>query len=71
MQALVARPSLETQCAIVAEIESEQVLLSANRELGRRREAKVKATIDRFCACVLTPDSVPSQGPLTDGDALR
>ncbi len=40
-------PDLETQRAIVAEIEAEQALVSSNRELIRRMEAKVKATIDR------------------------
>ena len=33
--------------AIVAEIEAEQALVNANRELIRRMEAKVKAAIDR------------------------
>ena len=32
---------------IVAEIEVEQALVHANRELVRRMEAKVKAAIDR------------------------
>ena len=40
-------PNLETQRAIVAEIEAEQALVAANRELIRRMEAKVKAAIDR------------------------
>ncbi len=40
-------PDLETQRAIVAEIETEQALVNANRELIRRMEAKVKAAIDR------------------------
>jgi len=40
-------PNLETQRAIVAEIEAEQALVNANRELIRRMEAKVKAAIDR------------------------
>jgi type I restriction enzyme M protein len=43
----VPLPSLETQRAIVAEIEAEQALVNANRELVRRMEAKVKAAIDR------------------------
>ena len=41
-------PPLETQRAIVAEIEAEQALVSANRELIRRMEAKIKAAIDRL-----------------------
>ena len=40
-------PDLEAQRAIVAEIEAEQALVNANRELIRRMEAKVKAAIDR------------------------
>ena len=40
-------PDLPTQHAIVAEIEAEQALVNANRELIRRMEAKVKAAIDR------------------------
>jgi restriction endonuclease S subunit len=40
-------PDLPTQRAIVAEIEAEQALVNANRELMRRMEAKVKAAIDR------------------------
>ncbi len=40
-------PDLETQRAIVAEIEAEQALVATNRELIRRMEAKVKAAIDR------------------------
>ncbi|MEN9435364.1 MAG: hypothetical protein RIR09_19 [Pseudomonadota bacterium] len=40
-------PDLEIQRAIVAEIEAEQTLVAANRELIRRMEAKVKAAIDR------------------------
>ena len=40
-------PDLPTQRAIVAEIETEQALVHANRELIRRMEAKVKAAIDR------------------------
>jgi hypothetical protein len=37
----------ETQCTIVAEIEAEQALVAANRELIRRMEVKAKAAIDR------------------------
>jgi restriction endonuclease S subunit len=40
-------PDLPTQRAIVAEIEAEQALVDANRELIRRMEAKIKAAIDR------------------------
>ena len=40
-------PDLPTQRAIVTEIEAEQALVNANRELIRRLEAKIKTTIDR------------------------
>ena len=43
----ISLPDLDAQHAIVAEIEAEQALVNANRELIRRMEAKVKATIDR------------------------
>ena len=38
---------IPTQRAIVAEIEAEQALVNANRELIHRMEAKIKAAIDR------------------------
>ena len=47
LERTVPIPDLETQRAIVAEIEAEQALVNANRELVRRMEAKVKAAIDR------------------------
>ena len=40
-------PSLETQKAIVAEIETEQALINANLELIERFEKKIQAAIDR------------------------
>jgi len=40
-------PNIETQRAIVAEIEAEQTLVNANRELIRRMQAKVKCAIDQ------------------------
>lgn len=43
----IALPNLETQRAIVVEIEAEQALVNANRELIRRMEAKIKAAIGR------------------------
>lgn len=43
-------PDLATQRAIVAELEAEQVLVSANHELIRRMEAKIRAAIDRVWA---------------------
>ena len=46
-QMTIPLPDLSTQHAIVAEIEAEQALVSANRELIRRMEAKVKDAIGR------------------------
>jgi type I restriction enzyme M protein len=43
----VPLPDLPTQRAIVAEIEAEQDLVNANRELVHRMEAKIKAAVDR------------------------
>ena len=40
-------PDLKTQRAIVAEIEAEQALVNANKQLIARFEAKIKATINR------------------------
>ena len=40
-------PPLETQQAIVAELEAEQSLVNANRELLERFEKKIQATIAR------------------------
>jgi restriction endonuclease S subunit len=40
-------PDLETQRTIVAEIEAEQALVNANKQLIARFEAKIKATINR------------------------
>ena len=41
------RPPLATQQAIVAEIETDQALVAANRELVTRFEHKIQATIAR------------------------
>ena len=43
-------PPLATQQAIVAEIEAEQALVSANRELAQRMEARIAAAIGRVWA---------------------
>ena len=40
-------PSLETQQTIIAEIEAEQALVDANRELAERMEQKIRAAIGR------------------------
>ena len=45
--ALIPLPPLATQQAIVAEIEAEQALVSANRELIARFEKKIQATLAR------------------------
>ena len=45
--ALIPLPPLATQQAIVAEIESEQALVGANRELITRFEKKIQATLAR------------------------
>ncbi|MHB9100611.1 MAG: N-6 DNA methylase [Sulfuricella sp.] len=44
---LIPLPDHETQRAIVAEIEAEQALVNANRQLIARFEAKIKAAINR------------------------
>jgi restriction endonuclease S subunit len=41
-------PPLTTQQALVAEIEAEQVLVAANRELITRFEQKIQATLARI-----------------------
>ncbi|MEO7318243.1 MAG: hypothetical protein ABIZ56_04560 [Chthoniobacteraceae bacterium] len=41
-------PPLATQQAIVAEIEAEQALVAANRELMTRFEQKIQATLARI-----------------------
>lgn len=41
-------PPLATQRAIVAEIEAEQALVAANRELIDRFEKKIQATLARI-----------------------
>jgi restriction endonuclease S subunit len=46
-EATIPLPPLATQRAIVAEIESEQVLVAANRELIVRFEKKIQATLAR------------------------
>ena len=46
--ALIPLPPLATQQAIVAEIEAEQALIAANRELIARFEKKIQATLARI-----------------------
>jgi type I restriction enzyme M protein len=41
-------PDIATQQAIVAEIEAEQALVAANRELVARFEKKIQATLARI-----------------------
>ena len=40
-------PPLETQRAIVSEIEAERALVSANRELAERMEGRIAAAVGR------------------------
>ena len=47
MQLQIPLPPLATQQAIVAEIEAEQALVAANRELIARFEKKIQATLAR------------------------
>ena len=44
----IALPPLATQQAIVAEIEAEQALVAANRELIERFEKKIQSTLARI-----------------------
>ena len=44
---LIPLPSLESQQMIVAEIEAEQALVDANRELIERFEEKIQDTVGR------------------------
>ncbi|MBK9162251.1 MAG: N-6 DNA methylase [Nitrosomonadales bacterium] len=46
-EAKIPIPALATQQAIVAEIEAEQTLVNANKQLIARFEAKIKTTINR------------------------
>ena len=46
-QMTIPLPPLDCQRAIVAEIEAEQALVNANKQLIERFEAKIKATINR------------------------
>lgn len=45
---LLPLPDIETQRAIVAEIEAEQALVNANKQLIERFEAKIKTVINRI-----------------------
>ncbi|MCY2996087.1 MAG: restriction endonuclease subunit S, partial [Planctomycetota bacterium] len=63
-------PPLATQQAIVAEIEAEQALVAANRELIARFEKKIQAALARpFRASVLNP--LLTQGGATRRTPLR
>lgn len=55
----VPLPPLATQRAIVAEIEAEQALVAANRELITRFEQKIQATLARIWG---EAESVPAEG---------
>lgn len=47
LESATPRDELEPQQAIVAEIEAEQALVAANRELIARFEKKIQATLAR------------------------
>lgn len=46
--ALIPLPPIEIQNAIVAEIEAEQALVNANRELIERFEKKIQTVLNRI-----------------------
>jgi type I restriction enzyme M protein len=48
IDAKIPLPPLEIQKAIVAEIEAEQTLVNANRELITRFEKKIQTTLNRI-----------------------
>lgn len=54
----IAVPPLSTQRAIVAEIDAEQALVGANRELIARFEKKIQATLDRVWGEASSPVEV-------------
>jgi type I restriction enzyme M protein len=58
----VALPPLAIQQAIVAEIEAEQALVAANRELITRFEQKIQATLARVWG---------DEAPVTDTSASQ
>ena len=47
-ETLIAIPPLKEQKAIIAEIEAEQSLVNANRELAKRMEKKIQASLARI-----------------------
>jgi type I restriction enzyme M protein len=60
---LIPLPPLATQRAIVDEIEAEQTLVTANRELITRFEKKIQATLSRIWG----EDKTPTANVSTDG----
>ena len=50
-ETLMVIPTLEDQKTIIAEIEAEQSLINANRELANRMKKKIQASI----ACIWNP----------------
>ena len=58
-------PPLATQQAIVAEIEAEQALVAANRELIARFEKKIQATLARVWGEELSSDDQPADSENT------
>ena len=51
-------PPIAIQQAIIAEIEAEQRLVAANRELVKRFEKKIEATLARVWG---EPETIPAQ----------
>ena len=58
-EAKIPLPPLATQQAIVAEIEAEQALVAANRELITRFEQKIQATLARIWGEDMNPANLP------------
>ena len=61
----IALPPVTTQQAIVAEIEAEQALVDANRELIVRFEKKIQATLARVWGEELSSDDQPADSENT------
>ena len=66
MRIKIPLPPLATQQAIVAEIEAEQALVAANRELIARFEKKIQATLARVWGEEARP-----RGGVSHGRSLR
>ncbi|MGL4400849.1 MAG: restriction endonuclease subunit S, partial [Luteolibacter sp.] len=65
VQVKIPLPPLATQQAIVAEIEAEQALVAANRELIKRFERKIQAILARIWGEEAEPTAVDCGSPLS------